>query len=387
MAAATSFGSSRSRLCRPEARSSPAASASVEDLDPGRRDHPAAVGDADDQRPRAGGGGLGDGHVGQAHVGVAAVHAVLADRGVGAPVADALRHLGRERVGGVAEEEEVGGLDHRREPSAAAGFFQIETARPRTRPFKPAAPATGAVRDEEADMGYLRDGDWHTGALATTSAGRRVPAQPSVCRNWITADGAPGPSGRGGFRGGERALSPLCLARLPLGAPDADLPRAEGARAARLASTWCIRSWARTAGASTPTSPARPATGSARQAVPARGLPRRRSAGHQPGDRAGALGQGDRDDRLERIRRDHPHVQLGLRRDHRQHARLLAGGAARRDRGGERARLRRAQQRRLPRRLRPHPGGLRRGGGGGLRDARLAGGAAGERGATWSASG
>ena len=51
-------------------------------------------------------------HVGQAHVGVAAVHAVLADGGVGAPVADALGDLGRERVGGVAEEEEVGGLDH-----------------------------------------------------------------------------------------------------------------------------------------------------------------------------------------------------------------------------------------------------------------------------------
>ena len=79
--------------------------------DPGRRDHPAAVGDADHQRPRAGGGGLGDGHVGQAQVGVAARQAELADRRVGPPVADALGDLGRQRIGRVAEEEQVGGFD------------------------------------------------------------------------------------------------------------------------------------------------------------------------------------------------------------------------------------------------------------------------------------
>ena len=65
--------------------------------DPGRRDHPAAVRDADDQRLHPGGRGLGDGHVGQPHVGVAALQAQLADRRVGPPVADALRHLRRQR--------------------------------------------------------------------------------------------------------------------------------------------------------------------------------------------------------------------------------------------------------------------------------------------------
>ena len=107
----------------------PGASASVEDADPGGRDHPAAVGDADDQRPGPGGGGLGDGHVGQAHVGLAALHAVLADGGVGAPVADALRHLGRERVGRVAEEEQVGGLDHGALPSPAKSRGGVEPRR------------------------------------------------------------------------------------------------------------------------------------------------------------------------------------------------------------------------------------------------------------------
>ena len=170
-------------------------------------------------------------------------------------------------------------------------------------------------------MGYLQDGEWHeqrrrrrtrrTGA----STGRRA-----CYRNWVTRDGAPGPSGRGGFAGGERALPPLRLARLPLGAPDADLPRAQGPRAARQRRRGASRSSARTAGPSPPTSRARPATGCS-----ARRFLREVYLASDP-QATGRVtvpvlwDKATRHHRLERVRRDHPDVQLGLRRDHRQRA-------------------------------------------------------------------
>ena len=85
--------------------------------------------------------------------------------------------------------------------------------------------------------------------------------------------------------------------------------------------------------------------------------------------------------------RDHPDAELGLRRRRRRAGRLLPGGAAGRDRRGQRARLRHGQQRRLQGRLRHHAGGLRGGGGRAVRDAGLARGAARPTAATSPASG
>ncbi len=47
-------------------------------------------------------------------------------------------------------------------------------------------------------MGYLQDGVWQQGRPPTGPDGafRRIP---SAIRNWVTRDGAPGPSGHGGF--------------------------------------------------------------------------------------------------------------------------------------------------------------------------------------------
>ena len=59
--------------------------------------------------------------------------------------------------------------------------------------------------------------------------------------------------------------------------------------------------------------------------------------------------------------RDHPHAELGLRRLRRSFARLLSGAASPRDRCAERRRLRERQQRRLQGRLRAEPGSLRGG--------------------------
>jgi putative glutathione S-transferase len=50
-------------------------------------------------------------------------------------------------------------------------------------------------------MGLLVDGKWQDQWYDTESTGGRFVRQTSAFRNWITADGAAGPSGTGGFRG------------------------------------------------------------------------------------------------------------------------------------------------------------------------------------------
>ena len=49
-------------------------------------------------------------------------------------------------------------------------------------------------------MGLLVDGVWHENWYDTEKSGGRFERFNSTFRNWITADGAPGPSGRGGFK-------------------------------------------------------------------------------------------------------------------------------------------------------------------------------------------
>ncbi|ALA16510.1 MULTISPECIES: glutathione S-transferase family protein [unclassified Chelatococcus] len=49
-------------------------------------------------------------------------------------------------------------------------------------------------------MGLLVDGVWHDEWYDTKSTGGRFVRKDSAFRNWVTPDGAPGPSGEGGFR-------------------------------------------------------------------------------------------------------------------------------------------------------------------------------------------
>ena len=49
-------------------------------------------------------------------------------------------------------------------------------------------------------MGLLIDGEWHDQWYDTAKHGGRFKRETSRFRNWITADGSPGPSGEGGFR-------------------------------------------------------------------------------------------------------------------------------------------------------------------------------------------
>jgi putative glutathione S-transferase len=48
-------------------------------------------------------------------------------------------------------------------------------------------------------MGELIDGTWRSGGSGTRSSDGRMVRRASIYRNWVTPDGAPGPSGAGGF--------------------------------------------------------------------------------------------------------------------------------------------------------------------------------------------
>ena len=49
-------------------------------------------------------------------------------------------------------------------------------------------------------MGYLLDGTWHTGSPSFASDSGEFERKASAFRNYVTADGSPGPGGEGGFQ-------------------------------------------------------------------------------------------------------------------------------------------------------------------------------------------
>jgi putative glutathione S-transferase len=53
---------------------------------------------------------------------------------------------------------------------------------------------------KENEMGLLIDGRWHDQWYDTSASGGRFVRRDSVFRNWVTADGTPGPTGVGGYR-------------------------------------------------------------------------------------------------------------------------------------------------------------------------------------------
>ena len=83
-------------------------------------------------------------------------------------------------------------------------------------------------------MGLLVDGAWQEDSTGKEFGSRTTDGhfvRPATAfRNFVTADGSAGPTGEGGFPAEARPLSSLCLARLPVGAPHADLPQAQKAR-------------------------------------------------------------------------------------------------------------------------------------------------------------
>jgi putative glutathione S-transferase len=63
-------------------------------------------------------------------------------------------------------------------------------------------------------MGLLVDGVWQDQWYDTQSTGGRFVRKDSAFRNWVTPDGSPGPSGRGGFEPEPAAIT--FMFRLPV---------------------------------------------------------------------------------------------------------------------------------------------------------------------------
>ena len=171
-------------------------------------------------------------------------------------------------------------------------------------------------------MGYL-----HRRRLAREDTGPHQgrPLRSPPTRSFATGSrrtAAPGPQRRRRLPGRARPLSSLCLARLPVGAPHHHLPQAQEARERHLDVGHVL------------------AHGQGRLDLrPSRRLDRRhrqrqgearrtsicrQAALHRPRHRAGAVGQGAQDHRQQRVVRNHPHAQFGVRRVHQRPDRLLS---------------------------------------------------------------
>ena len=154
-----------------------------------------------------------------------------------------------------------------------------------------------------------------------------------------------------------RPLSSLYLARLPVGAPHADLSSTRKPRQ-------CDFGFARRAALRQDRLGIRQRDTAARadnvngKIDARRNLSPRRSALYRPRFGAGAVGQEAAHHRQQRIVRNHPHVEFGVQCVHQRPHRLLSRRIARRDRPHQRGRLPDRQQRRLSRRLRHQPGRL-----------------------------
>src|SRR6056297_2344261 len=61
-------------------------------------------------------------------------------------------------------------------------------------------PAAYLACERRAMMGQLVKGEWHDEWYDTDSTGGKFVRDTSKFRNWITADGSPGPLGEGGFK-------------------------------------------------------------------------------------------------------------------------------------------------------------------------------------------
>ena len=222
-------------------------------------------------------------------------------------------------------------------------------------------------------MGMMIDGQWQRDDLR--SAGANFVRPQTVFRNWVTADGRPGPSGEGGFKA-ERGRYHLYVS---LACPWAHrtlivrkLKKLDDAITVSVVDPFMgDDGWAFSApdGSLTPGA-TRDDLNGARYLHEIYTKARRDYTGPRHG--AGVMGPRDRDHRQQRVVRDNPDVQFGIQRARRRGRRPLSAGAARGDRRTQRRHLRHRQQRRLQVRLRQIAGGLRGGFRPAVRDARPA---------------
>ena len=169
-------------------------------------------------------------------------------------------------------------------------------------------------------MGVLVDGVWHDHWHDTRATGGRFMRRESQFRSWVTPDGAPGLTGEGGFRAERGRYHLYVSAACPWAHRTVIFRRLKGLEDAIGISVvhWLA---GRTGGRSI--RPGRGPGHGERRAVSVRGLREGESGLLGPRHRPGPVGQGARPDREQRVVRDHPDVQLGVRRRGRCGGRLL----------------------------------------------------------------
>jgi glutathionyl-hydroquinone reductase len=155
-------------------------------------------------------------------------------------------------------------------------------------------------------MGMLIDGEWRDVWYDTSATGGRFVRQDSAFRNWVTADGAPGPTGEGGFPA-ERGRYHLYVSlTCPWAHRTLIMRRLKELEDAVSLSVvhWRMREEGR---------PMRDRRSNQRRVGALPSLCGGRAALHRTGDGPGSLGQGAPHHLVQRIRRHPAHVQQRLR--------------------------------------------------------------------------
>ena len=204
-------------------------------------------------------------------------------------------------------------------------------------------------------MGLLVEGRWQDVWYPTKSTGGRFVRKDAAFRNWITADGSAGPTGIGGFKAEAGRYHLYVSLACPWAHRTLIMRMLKGLEDKISVSVvhWLMleHGWTFADGPGV-------VPDTVNHAVHASDLHCCRSALHRPRHRSGTVGQAQAHHRQQRILRDHPDAEFGVRRDRCKARRLLPASAARRHRRGQCSDLRHAQQRRLQSRLRDHAGRL-----------------------------
>ena len=165
-------------------------------------------------------------------------------------------------------------------------------------------------------MGLLIDGQWHDRWYDTGESGGRFVRSAAQFRNWVTADGSPGPSGEGGFKAEPGRYHLYVSLACPWAHRTLIFRKLKGLEAMIGVSVvhWLMREHGWTF------EPAPGATGDTLHGhrylheLYARALPHYTGRVTVPV----LVGPGAAHDRQQRVVRDHPDAQLGVRRDRRQ---------------------------------------------------------------------
>jgi glutathionyl-hydroquinone reductase len=75
-------------------------------------------------------------------------------------------------------------------------------------------------------MGLLVNGEWRDTWYDTGKTAGRFVRHDSSFRNWVTVDGSPGPSGKGGFKA-EPGRYHLYIAGMPMGLSHSDISKTQ----------------------------------------------------------------------------------------------------------------------------------------------------------------